>query len=411
MAGGDAAIDTPALGPGCLGPDQTPATVAPDGFAIPDLDAERRTYERFGWTWDASAEPHVPAQPTYKVVDPDIHGDTEGDDLWTYLIMYRRTNEPGYLDRAKAWLRYFEEDYRSCVGGAYADFCRDKDGFGADHLYGTGLIAWYQHANDPAALEEAKQLGAVVEQLWGPDSTFTCLRRNGCTTYGMRQVARHLHFITRLAEVTGDVRWEQLRDKIIDTLLASKDWDESVGMWSSQYSTDYTLGKGAYAAGARITSSFQVGIMSEALDHAYRVTGRPELRRRIVRMAEFVATYGLDPTYQYSGSYFGRVDGKVWHNYSAKQPVTWWDPVYTTSNVNTLVRGYRYTCDPRFLDLAKTFFERGNRGLYGKPIATATPPGVVHHFVDTRFLSPSNFLLAYNKGELRYTYLLFEPVE
>jgi hypothetical protein len=33
----------------------------------------------------------------------------------------------------------------------------------------------------------------------------------------------------------------------------------------------------------------------------------------------------------------------------------------------------------------------------------------VHHFVDTVFDSSSgNFYLAYNKGELQYTYLIFE---
>ena len=56
------------------------------------------------------------------------------------------------------------------------------------------------------------------------------------------------------------------------------------------------------------------------------------------------------------------------------------EPVYTTSLVNTLVRGYRYTCEPHFLDAAKPFFARGNAGIYGEPTMTAAPEGSVHHW-------------------------------
>src|SRR5262249_51910072 len=158
--------------------------------------------------------------PNYAVQDPDIHGDTEGDDLWTYLMMYRRTGQPGYLDRARAWARYFKQDYRSCVGSQYANFCYDRDAFGADHLWGWGLISWALAQNDTEALEEAKRLGAVIESLWGPNTTFGCLPNNGCTHYGLRQAGRHLLFITRLAEATADARWVRLRDQMIDELLA-----------------------------------------------------------------------------------------------------------------------------------------------------------------------------------------------
>src|SRR5688572_19927237 len=92
---------------GCFGPGEVPGSVAPMGFALPSLDDERATYERWGLGWAPEAEPNVPAEPTFAVTDPDIHGDTEADDLWTYLAMHERTGEPGYLDRANAWRRYF----------------------------------------------------------------------------------------------------------------------------------------------------------------------------------------------------------------------------------------------------------------------------------------------------------------
>jgi hypothetical protein len=378
---------------------------------MPDLDAERAAYERRGLTWSMGAEPDAPAEPDYTVSDPDIHGDTEADDLWTNLMMSIRTGQAGYGDRARAWARYFKEDYRACVGDPNASFCYDRDAFGADHLWGYGLIAWASAEDDDAALAEAELLGEVVEALWADDSAFGCLPAGACTWYGVRQAGRHLLFATRLGEVTGDARWEALRDKMLDLLLASSDWDDDEGMYFyGDYGTDEALGAGAYAAGARIQSSFQIGVLGEGLDHAYRVTGREEIRERLVAMARFVERRGLDATYDYTASSFGIVDGETWHSYAATEPVEFWDPVYTTSLVNTLVRGYRYTCEQHFHDSAWHFFERGNAGIYGEPTETAVPAGTLHHFVDSVFSSASgNFYFDYNKGELQYTYLLFQP--
>src|SRR5262249_29173591 len=160
-------------------------------FAVPSLDDERNTYKAWGLTWTPDAEPNIVADPGYTVSDPDIHGDTEGDDLWAYTLMSLRTGQPGYQDRASAWARYFKEDYRNCVGDPGASFCYDRDAFGADHLWGWGLIAWADAMGDVAALEEAKNIGAVLEGLWAPDSPFGCLPSGGCTWYGVRQVGRH----------------------------------------------------------------------------------------------------------------------------------------------------------------------------------------------------------------------------
>jgi hypothetical protein len=176
-----------------------------------------------------------------------------------------------------------------------------------------------------------------------------------------------------------------------------------------EWSTDEEFGKGAYDAGARIQSPFQIGVLSEAFYQAYRATGREEIRDRLVAMARFVDQYGLDPVYQYAGSSFGIVNGQVWHSYSEDNPVTFWDPVYTTSLVNTLVIGYKYSGDAQLYDQAKYFFHRGTKGIYGEPVDRRAGENEVSHFVDTEFASAhGNFYLDHNKGELQYTYLLFE---
>jgi hypothetical protein len=403
--------DTGVPSGGCFAPGEVPPSIAPAGFAIPSLDDERATYERWGLTWAPEAEPNVPAEPSFVVMDPDIHGDTEADDLWTYTMMHARTGEAGYLDRANAWRRYFVEDYAACVGGEGANFCYDRDAFGADHLWGWGLLAWHETQPDPEALAAAEGIGAVMEDLWAADSPFGCLPSGGCVYYGLRQIGRHLLLATRLAELTGDPRWASLRDTMIDKLLTAPEWDAERGMWfQGDFGTDDALGAGAWAAGARVQSPFMIGVLGEGMDHAYRTTGNEELRARMIAMADYVDVHGLDAQYDYTGSMFGIVDGETWHNYGATEPVEFWDPVYTTALVNVLARGWRYTCDPHYYERARHFFERGNRGIYGEPTETAAPEGTIHHFVDTVFdTSQGSFYLNYNKGELQYTYLLFDP--
>jgi Big-like domain-containing protein len=382
----------------------------PSGYSIPSLTDEKNTYISWGWTWPSSIEPNYGSAPGYTVSDPDIHGDTEADDLWNYLFAYRRTAQKGYLDRANAWASYLKNGYRACVGSQYNTFCYDRDAFGLDHLWGWGLIALYEYSGDTAALAEAENIAAVVEGLYAPNSPFGCLPTNACIHYGPRQAARHLLLSTRLAEVTGKSRWIVLRDKILNLWLTSPNWDAARGMYFvGDFNTDEKVGAAAYAAGARIQSAFQIGVLAEAFTQVYRTTGNVEVKNRLIAMARFVDQYGLDPTYQYTGSWFGIVNGKAWHTYSATQPVTFWDPVYTTSLVNTLVWGYKHTGDISLYNRAKYFFNRGTKGVYGSPTQRAAADNVVHHFVDTVFASSTgNFYLEYNKGELQYTYALFE---
>jgi hypothetical protein len=314
------------------------------------------------------------------------------------------------LDRAYSWARYLKNDYRACIGGQYSSYCYDRDAFGLDHLYGWGLVAWYEHNGDANALAEAENIAAVVEGLYAPTSPFGCLPAGACMWYGPRAAARHLMLVTRLAQVTGKSRWITLRDKILNLMLNAQEWDAARGTYFlGSYTTDQVVGAGAFAAGARIQSPFQLALLVEAFDMAYRATGRQVLRDRIVSIARFVDKYGLDPTYQYTASFFGIVNGTVWHRYSATQPVTFWDPVYTTSLVNTLVRGYKFSGDANLYARAKYFFNRGTKSVYGSPTQRTAADNVVDHFVDTRFqTSTGSFYLEYNKGELQYTYLIFE---
>jgi hypothetical protein len=367
------------------------------GYPMPTLEDERNTYRNWGWTWNVNVEPAVVTEPIanyYVTLDPlEVRYDTEADDLWNYVMMYRRTGNTVYLNRAQVWLRYFKDEYR--------DDLVSGDNFA--HLYGVGLIAWYEHtceqgSCDDSALAAAEGIGVEVEKYWQSmvPGSFSM------GYYGPRKGARNLLFATRLAEVTKKQRWIDLRDKLIELWIQSPDWDARGMYFSGREETDNEsgLGSGAYAAGYRILSSFQIGIITEAFNQAYRITGRREFRDRLVDMAKFVDQYGLDPGNLYTGSYFGIApDGSSWHKFEAS--------AYTTSLVNTLVSGYKLTGNRYYYDRAKFFFNRGTKGVYGDPTKRTSPDNVVDHFVDTVF-SSDKFYLSYNKGELQYTYMIFE---
>lgn len=416
-------------------PTQYP-TPTGNGLTMPSVADEAAAYRKWGWTWDPAVEPAAVSEPItpYAIVNPDIHGNTEGDDLWTYLMMYRRSENPVYLARATAWARYFKEDYRPGIGNDDYTLTFDGSQYEYDHMYGWGLVTWYEHtalagSPDYAALAEAEKLAEVVETFWNKTNSDGSPRyvagQMAMAYYGQRRGARHLLLATRVAEATQNPRWISLRNKLIELWLKSPDWEwtdagKTTGMyyygaWDTNESVapssncKYTDAPDCpYQRGDRIISPFQIGILTEAFDQAYRATGNPALVDRMVALARFADQYGLDPIYDYTASRLGFVNGQLWHNYSSNGPTTWWDPVYTTSLVNTLVRGYKYTGDRRFYDRALHFFNRGTKGVYGS-ITPVIGDNVAHHFVDTRFdSSTGNYYLAYNKGELQYTYLLFE---
>ncbi len=381
-------------------------TSLPGGLPIPSLEDERKTYRAWGWTWTPDEEPDYQTDPTYTVSGIDMHSDTESDDLWAYTMMYRRTGQGGYKRRMEQWARYYRDDYTQCIPSGTSNYCYDRDTWLGDHTYGWGLVAYYEFTGDSSYLAAAERIAADVETRAAsvtPGSTRMAY-------YCARKWARLLHIAVRVAEANPIPRWITLRNKLIDAWVQSPDWDSARGMYfCSDFTTDAVVGPGSYAAGTRIHSAFQIGVLAEALYQAYRTTGRTDVKERLVAMANFVDQYGLDPTYQYTASWFGIKDGNIWHSYSSSGTATFWDTNYTTSLVNTLVLGYKLTGNRHFYDRAKYVFNRGTKGVYGSPTQRSSPDNVVDHFVDSTFDSASgSFYLAFNKGELQYTYLLFE---
>src|SRR5882672_1264160 len=117
------------------------------------LEDEKAAYRLWGWTWAADQEPSGPRNPPDTYVsslgpEQDVHGDFEADDLWQNLLMFKRTDNPAYRQMAANWaeyyINYYESDLRS--GG------NPDSGYGYDHLFGFGLIDWFEESGDQRAL-------------------------------------------------------------------------------------------------------------------------------------------------------------------------------------------------------------------------------------------------------------------
>jgi hypothetical protein len=409
---------------------------------IPSMQDERDTYTRFGWTWNSSVENPYPTVSSYNLpTNYDIHDEFESDDLWANLMQYRRRGDAGYLTRANAWATWYKANYSTnqqfvgCANG------QCESSFGADHTFGWGLIDWYLYtcntsSCDTAALTKAEAIGTEVQALWTSGSSYyESLVNAGARTYsGPRRAARHLQLITRLAEVTGLAQWVTLRDLIFTSLTNKIENPPTFeGGWNTTYKmyflsagdTDETLGTSGhtefYTNGTRIVSTFQIGTLAQAFWDYYRVTGNATARQRIIDMAEFVNNYGMDRTFLFSCPVIGvRLGAPFCHGLTGASSAIV-DPNYTISLVNLLVMRYKLTGETAYLDKAKVFFNRGSKFKYnlpgGEPIRE-TSDTTVGHFVDTQCggayqvcstLSDSNaFLFARNRGELQYTYMIFE---
>ena len=400
-------------------------------FTMPTVQDELATYQRWGWTIGPNADPAYDSAPGYLVTQADIHGDTEGDDVWAYLQAYNRrtSGRNGYLQRAQAWRDYYVKNFEGSPDQA------NDESFLFDHFYGWGLQQYATQIGDPGAAAEALKISTTLHDWWAAGG-----RSGGggwpvpgvfdMAHYGIRGPARNLHTAVAVADATGDAKAIELRDRLIDLWLQSPDWDNLHGMY---WVADVAYPQLNYAAGDRMVSPFHIGHLAEAFFAAWlspNVTQarKDGMRTKVIAMATWMRANGLDPTYRYSSSELGiRGSGGAWWNYSLTQPVTFWDGVYTISIVNLLVMGYKFTGDSTFLFgpasngfyPAQYCFNRGTKNMYGTtdmregPNQTMVPAGgnenVAFHLVDTRFDSSTNNEYLYNnKGELQYTYLLFE---
>ena len=412
--------------------------------SMPTVADELATYTLWGWTIDAAANPAYNSAGTYVITNPDIHGDTESDDVWNYLQAYNRrtAGRDGYLQRATAWRNYYVNGFEGSPEQA------NDESFLYDHFYGWGLQQYATQFSDLGAATEALKICTTLHDWWAAGGrsgggNWPVAGSFDIAHYGHRGPARNLRTAVVVADATSDPKAIELRDRLIDLWLQSPDWDNVNGMYwaSNDAMVSYNVAPPlVYANGDRAVSSFHIGLVAEAFFAAWlspnvTPTRKTALKAKIIAMATWMLHNGLDPTYRYCSDTLGIKNGGAggaWWNYSLVPPVTDWDGSYTVSIVNLLVMAYKFTGDRNFLDAtpannlypAKYCFNRGTKNYFGSTTLREGPGGstltgvvgggagnenVAYHFVDTRFdTSTGNVYLYNNKGELQYTYLIFE---
>lgn len=401
--------------------------------STPTVQEERDTYTRWGWTWnEATANPVFNSDPSYNPGTISVHYDTEADDLWNYMQAYNRriSGQGGYLDRATWWRNYWVNTYQ----GSAAD--SEESSFGGDHINGNGLLEWAAQFSDSAALSAAVTLINDQRTFWSTlvGGSWPVAGVYSISYYGPRGPARTLFFASKAADATGNANAIELRDRLIDLFTQSPDWDDTRGMYwvgefsfqgwgfeSAPYNMDYTNGD-------RVNNTFQLGVVANALYAAYNSTGvtttrKTALRTKLVKLALFFRTYGVDTSAQLAGSYIGirGSTGAVWHSNSSEfhTPPLFWDGSYGIALVNLLVIGYKLTGDRNYLDgtpviavpgvfPAKYMFNRHTKAVYGGATTRECGDTVAGHFQDTKFATPGSNFFAYNKGEFQYTHMIFE---
>lgn len=413
-----------------------------DGYPMSTLQNEKDFYTSQGWSWNPVIEPNYPVDNAYDVtpLSIDIHGDPEGDDLWMYLMMYERTSQAGFLSRATAW-----KDYWLATTSSDPLYGNDL-AFGAEHLCGWGLLAWYNRSinlgsADTPVLNKAIQIAEDIAYKYGPNTDFNAALTHGGLSYGLRMPGRHVLLLERLVEVagnislhndnsTGTVAVQTLLDSIIDRILASAHWNSVYGMFFIGNGDGTANANAAYASGVRTTPSYQCPNFVDGLYRYYlankgsanstMITRCADIRSKLISIAHFVYTYGLDPTYQYTSSWYGVNinDGTSWQEYNAGGAVNEWDTNYTASLVLPLVIGYKLSGTAAWLAQAKYVYGRHNGAIGDFSPTGAFDPNnrhtLLHHFVDTCANSSLNQnsytaqFMEYEKGELQKTYMLFE---
>lgn len=389
------------------------------GYPMPSYADETATYAKWGEIcndavlecWEVQDFPTATPTPLVDTA-ASLHEDTESDDLWTYLQQYRRTNDSTFLTWANAWRNWWVG--LSIPGAAVLS---EEAGFDYDHLNCVGLVLKYEYDGDVLALAKAEAIAGILKTFYDAKSVGGPIS----TDAGMRGFGRHLQCAVRVAEATGNAVWTTWRNKMISMLTAASNWNATTpsvgGMYfMNQFQTDARLFSGAYSQGGRIQSPFHIGLLAEGMWHAYRVTGNTIIRDRLISMAQYVDAYGLSDTYGYTGNTYGisPTCGK-WHSYSGcsgtgEGTASFWDPYYTISQVNLLVMAYKLTGNQSYYDRAHHFWRRGTKARYrGGQLPSRISDNQINHYMDTRSDSATGHrYLDYNKGELQYTYLLFE---
>ncbi|MCG3178044.1 MAG: hypothetical protein BIFFINMI_00367 [Phycisphaerae bacterium] len=384
------------------------------------LQDEIDTYKLWGWKgWDnAKKYPRAAVQPDAYVPRVDVHDESESDSVECFLLMYLRTGEAGFFDQARAWAGFYKTHYAYRTDGYVFGTGRKSSALKVGwygpkeygwsdsrseycHFYGRGIFDWYCLTGDVDALEAGKDMVEEVAE-WARK-----YKAGGAVGYyGCRGFARIWLGAIRLGQL-GDAAGRKLADEMGQIALHASDWDDR-GFFFWGAGPSYMAGSArwmkpdswpekvkAYCAAHGIAMDAQ-GILTDkagnkwpirsdggtwqqatfqmAFERWYRMGGNEQARARAIRMAEFARDCQFSVKCQQTAYYTiidfpekGKVyDPGVWLPAHANCPGDGavHDGHYTRFTVDVAARAYTLTGDAKWLDFAKTCWNRGSKRGY-----------------------------------------------
>ncbi len=308
------------------------------------------------------------------------------------------------------------------------------------HMYGQGLCTVYNDTQDATILPILDGLRTRIEQTSHYQSLITS-PPIGVSTFGARAVARQALISTYAVQATNDPNWITVRDNFVTAYATATNWQDyldtptmapgtgmyfgSRGNFTANISVSgsgYANPGEAYDDGYRFNSTFQVGLLVNAVWRLYVQTGNETLRDRLIKMARYILYYAHDPSWNYPnvGSYWGHTNtgGRWWTRNiihgrgdgTFAQADT--ETAYDASLANAMVIGYKLTGEQAMLDFGRYLFERTNRwkangALIERTPGNPIPDNEVLKYADTTADS-SDERFRWNKSVTQYCDQLFE---
>jgi hypothetical protein len=281
------------------------------------------------------------------------------------------------------------------------------------HTFGAGLAMRHKRLRDLDSWEALYSIGGYIEARY---NTVKQEWQTGGT--GHRSIGRQLRVVMELLELTGDVIWRTLADKILDRLLnhmlngVPKYWDERGIFHVGEWSTDAKLGSGAYARGARMYSIIEIAALADGLIRYLEVNDGAylgEVKRRLLLMAKWHRDHGLDPYGEYGGLFMAAdwpQPGMVYnHQYGLDDiPGPGISPTYTGAIVNLLTWGYLQTQDRSYLERAVLHFLRASTIIYNDIVRSRANFAArrIHRYMNSGYTSNTLYFGDPQHGDLFY---------